>query len=194
MFCKNCGNQVGGGERFCSKYGTAVMTKRKRMMKRIFSIALCLCLLSTVLCSCDLLSKPKSDEQLIDERIDQFLRAFNTGDFEGVLACMDAKSRRAAQSAINIGEGILDMLDYGGIKLADLFGLSVGLSENDEVVGIQIYSAEIGETTATLLAHMTYRQTFMGASQSYKEDWKIEMLKEEGDWFIHDCTTYYGTN
>ena len=160
------------------------------MSKRGIAGILCLCMLGMLLCSCNLLSKPLSDEEMIENRIDRFLRSYNTGDLEGVLSCMDAKTRKAFQSAINIGQGIAGMLGAGGISLSDLFGLSVGMSENDELLGVEIYSIKIENESADVIVKMTY--AYNGGA-THEENALFEMLKEDDDWFIRDFRSYYGS-
>ena len=49
----------------------------------------------------------KSDEELIRDRMNTFLTAYNSGDLQGVLQCMDAKTRNTYQSALNIGNVLI---------------------------------------------------------------------------------------
>ncbi len=153
------------------------------------AIVVCFSLLSLLFCSCDLISKPLSDEEMIKNRIDQFLRCYNTGNLEGVLSCMDEKTRQTIQSAINLSEGVAGMLGVGGISFSDLFGLGVGMSENDELLSVEIYSIEIEEVRAEVIVKMAY--AYVG-SEPYEENALFEMLKEDGDWFIRDFRSYYG--
>ncbi len=162
------------------------------MSKRFLAFLLCLCVLGSVLCSCDLFAEKPSDEKLIQKRIDRFLHFFNAGDLEGVLSCMDSKTRKTYQSAINIGEGIAGMLGAGNISLSDLFGVSVGLSENDELLSVEIYSIEVEDDAAEVIVMMSYNQTVLGSTVSHEENTLFEMKKEDDDWYIRDFNTYYG--
>ena len=159
------------------------------MNRRLIAMMLSFSLLSAFLCSCNLFSTPLSDEEMIENRIDQFLRCYNTGDLEGILKCLDVKTRKGIESAINISEGLAGMLGVGGISFSDLFGYGVGISESDELLGVEIYSMEIDEKSADVIVKMSYALT---DNAKHEENALFEMRKENGDWFIHDFRSYYG--
>ena len=76
-------------------------------MKRFFALILALILLLPCVASC---SKEKEEvpttEELIKERIEQFVTAYNDGDMETVLDCLDAKTRNAFQAMLNLLGGL----------------------------------------------------------------------------------------
>ena len=122
----------------------------------------------------------KSDEELIRDRMNAFLTAYNSGDLQGVLHCMDAKTRNTYQSALNIGN-VLVGLSGVSIGLEDLFGLGVGLMTEGDLLEFENMEISIrSDTKATVTVTMSYNEP--GAS--YSEDVRFTLVKENGDWFI----------
>ena len=56
-------------------------------MKRGIALLAAVCMLIVICSGC----LGKSDEELILDRMNTFLTAYNSGDLQGVLQCMDAK-------------------------------------------------------------------------------------------------------
>ena len=73
----------------------------------------------------------KRNEALITERIETFLTAYNAGDMEAVLECLDAKSRNAFQATLNLLGGLAGAATGVGIDLSDLFSLGVSTAQGD---------------------------------------------------------------
>ncbi len=137
--------------------------------------------------------KKKSDEELISARIDAFLTAFNTGDFDGVLACMDAKSRNQCQALANMLEGIKLGFSAGGVSvsgslnMADLFGFSIGSISKDDLMNMETVELKIQDGKyATLYTNLSY-SVDIGSPEG---NIKFELKKENGDWFISDMLPY----
>jgi hypothetical protein len=132
---------------------------------------------------CELFNMFKSDEDMIRERIDDFLFALNTGDMEGVFGCMDAKSRNTYEAMLNISEGIMGSLIGFDIPMADLFALTLGTSSGD-FASAQVVSIEItSETTAVVTLNMNMSDDRMDLNESV-ENVPVQMIKEQGDWYI----------
>ena len=72
-------------------------------MKRGIALLAAVCMLIVICSGC----LGKSDEELIRDRMNTFLTAYNSGDLQGVLQCMDAKTRNTYQSALNIGNVLI---------------------------------------------------------------------------------------
>ena len=149
-------------------------------MRRFLLLTVTFVLLLSTLTSCFL--KPKTDEELIYERIDEFLTSYNSGDFEGVLNCLDAKTRNATKAMTNL------MGSFGGsllgvdIDLADLFGLGAGLAGGD-MMNVQITELIItSETTAQVHAVMTMKLYDQQQTQTII----FGMVKENKGWFIQN--------
>ncbi|MGM9640151.1 MAG: hypothetical protein ACI3V3_02155 [Faecousia sp.] len=148
-------------------------------MRRIVSIMVVVCVFVGILSACVF----KSDQKLIEDRIESFLKAYNAGDLEAVLECLDAKTRNTYRSAFGIGNALIGMTGFGG-SLSDMFGLGVGLMSDRDVM--QLRDLEIVVTSpseATVRATMYYNNDL---EHSSSQKVQLTLVKEDGDWFIHD--------
>lgn len=122
---------------------------------------------------------PPTNEELITERIETFLTAYNDGDMEVVLECLDAKTRNAFQAMLNILGGLAGSAAGFNIDLSDLFSLGVSTTSGDfmelEITDITV----IDSTNATATTKMFL--TGSGAQIIY-----FEMVYENNGWYIHD--------
>ena len=144
------------------------------MRKRLAVFAVIL-LLVPMLCAC------QSDEQKIEARVYAIVDAFNSGDMEAVLDCYDAKTRNANKALMNIGGGLLGMagIDVG---LADLFGLTVGLMSDGELVRVEDMQISInGDNTRAEVSATLYYHDIEGG---YDMPLELTLIKEDGDWYI----------
>ena len=64
-----------------------------------------------------------TDEELIRERVETFISAYNEGDMDTVLECLDAKSRNAMEAMLKLLGGIAGSYTGFEIDLKDLFSL-----------------------------------------------------------------------
>lgn len=156
-------------------------------MKRLLSIismVLVLSLMTCTLSGCELFDMFKSDEDLIHERVDAFFFALNSGDMEAAFECMDAKSRNTYQAMINLTEGIMGSLIGFDLPMADLFALTIGTSSGD-FMSAQVHKIEVtSETTATVTLTMNISDDRMDLDETV-EYVPMEMIKEQGDWYIY---------
>lgn len=139
-------------------------------------------LLSSVLLSA---CAAKTDEQKIDDRIHTFVKSYNTGDMNGVIACLDERSRNTYQAVSNLSielgfEGL-----SAGLSVSDLFAIAVGaVSEDDnellriEIVNIDISSANKAKVNAEIC--------FQSISGEQRQPIIISMVHEGSDWYISD--------
>lgn len=144
-------------------------------MRRAVALVILICLVTALLCGC------KSDEQKIEDRLNQFLFAFNTGDMEAVLDCYDAKTRNANKAILGLGNNLLgDSLL--GMSFQGLFALSVGLMSEGELLRVEDVVVEIHSsgTRATVSATLYYEDY----SESHNSQIQLTMIKENGDWYI----------
>ena len=162
---------------------------KKRILTTSTAVALALCMV--FLCGCSFLEQffhPKSDEQKIQERIDKFLQSYNTGDLDGVLECLDSKTRNTAQAMVNIANNIGGALlseatGLGlGLNLSDLFSLGIGLSSGD-FLNVQVKSITITDST-NAYADITLGMNEQISSES--AEGRFILIKEGDDWFIKD--------
>lgn len=148
-------------------------------MRKVVAILIAVILPITLFISCG----KKSDEELIEARINHFVTAYNTGDMDEVINCMDALSRNTLKGILGLSSSILGGLGGFDLNLSDLFGVSVGL------LGGDLMKVEIQEITLTDETHATVTVT-MNLDFGYTEEASgaayFSMVKEEDDWFIHD--------
>lgn len=138
-------------------------------------------LVMAILILVPMLSACQSDEEMIEDRVYAILDAFNSGDMEAVLDCYDAKTRNANKALMNIGDGLLGMagLDVG---LTDLFGLTVGLMSDVELVRVEDMQISINsdKTQATVVGNLYYTDV----DGSWGMPLELTLIKENGDWYI----------
>lgn len=130
-----------------------------------------------------------TDEELIEVRIDSFVTAYNNGDINAVLECFDTKTRNTYKLAMsfteNIGGAFLkDITGLGiDVSLSDLFGFSVGIISDDDLLSAEISNINISdEENAAVDVTLSYKDM----QSELSEDCTFIMLKEDGDWFIKD--------
>lgn len=132
----------------------------------------------------------KSDEDLIKERIDEFIEAYNNGDMDAVMECFDPKTRSAMEATMGIGDALFGSYTGLDIGLGDMFGLSAGINEGDLMTLKDIqFTVPDGAEAVTVNANMTMNVSVMGRSQSMDSPVVINMVKDDGDWYI---STFYG--
>ena len=154
-------------------------------MNKHLSAFFTIILLCTLLTSC-LSFPPKTDEELIRECMDAFITAYNTGDAEGCLECLDAKSINAMKST----SSLIGSIGFGiggfsfGINPLELFGLAVANASEEDLLDIQILDIEIeSDKRATVYTKFAYTDKYNSIQGL---DCNIVMTKEDGDWFIKD--------
>ena len=121
-----------------------------------------------------------SDEDQIKARIETFLTAYNTGDMDTVLECLDAKTRNAFEAWLNILGAVAGKYTGIDIDLSDLFSLGVNTTKGD-FMGLTINSINI---TDTKNAVVTTTMTLSGQTMTIY----FKMLRENGGWYINDMT------
>lgn len=149
------------------------MIKHRRFFAVITMLFLCFSLLSAC-------TSPKSDEELIESRINNFLKAYNSGDIDAVLDCLDAKTRNTYKAAMNIGNVLIGKTGFG-FDLSDLFGLGVGLMSEDDILTISDTTINmVDDTKATVDVTLGYKDKM----SDMQEKAFFTMIKEDNDWFI----------
>jgi len=155
-------------------------------MKRFFTLLLVVIMVFGCFASCKKYDdenekRSPTDTEMITERIETFLKAYNSGDMDKVLKCLDAKTRNAFQAMLNLLGGLAGSAAGFNIDLSDLFSLGVSTVSGDfmelEIADIKV----IEKSTATVTTTMDL--TGMGMMTIY-----FEMVYEDGGWYIHDMT------
>lgn len=113
----------------------------------------------------------KSDEDLIRERIEDLEDAYNDGDLDAFMDCMDSTSRAAMELMLEGASA------QSGMDIAQMFSI---MGNMDDFCTITINSIEINGDTATVSVTMAI--SLYGMNQSQTED--MPMVKEDGDWYI----------
>lgn len=127
----------------------------------------------------------KSDDVIIENRIDKFLKNYNSGDYDGVLDCLDLKTKNTYKSVSNIGNAIIGKTGFK-ISLADLFGISVGVLSSDDLLKVSDMNINIiSENNAEVKAVLSYKNDAASAFNSTINVCFV-MVKENNDWFIKD--------
>ena len=132
---------------------------------------------------------PKSDEELINERIDEFLYCYNSGDFDGAVECFDKKTRNTLKSTLNVTKTALGAFSgchpiigmTSSLNYADLFGMSVGMVSDGDLLKFEDRKITLNDSEAYVNAKMLYNTEYY--SQEI-DDTIIVMKREKGNWYI----------
>ena len=126
-------------------------------------------------------TKNPTQAELITERISIFVTAYNAGDFDTVLSCLDQRSKNALQAMINLMGSIAGSLAGFNIDLSDLFSLGVSTTSGDfmdlQIKKISILTAKDATVTTT-----------MNLANSGEKTIYFIMVYENGGWYIKDMT------
>lgn len=150
-------------------------------MKKFIALFLAVLMISGCFISCKKEDEAPTDEELITERIETFLTAYNTGDMEAVLECLDAKTRNTFQAMLNLLGGLAGGAAEFDIDLADLFSLGVGITQGD-FMGLEIMDIKVIDSSSAI-ATTSMRLTGAGVHTIY-----FEMVYENNGWYIHDMS------
>ncbi len=147
----------------------------KFLLSGVLLFAICLCLFAC--------GKPKSDEEMITERIDSFVNAYNTGDLDAVLDCMDAKTRNSFKGQFELAENLgSDLLGYS-FDVYSMFGVGIGMTSEDDALEVSNLNIDMkGEEKATVEVDMSIQ----GVDGGFSDKGYFTMLKENDDWYIKD--------
>ncbi|MGN1478202.1 MAG: hypothetical protein ACI4XH_00420 [Acutalibacteraceae bacterium] len=119
----------------------------------------------------------KTDEDKIIERLEAFETAYATGDFDGCLECLDAKSRNALKGIGSLGS--VFGVDSDAVK--GMFSLGVAIE--DEQVKFKVKRIVfVDDSHAQVTADVR-----TSADAAYKESTSqvdFEMVKENNDWYM----------
>ena len=206
MFCSNCGSPITQGSVFCGNCGTKLgseyneaPTPQNTASTPSYTqptapiapsygasvAALALLLAASFVFLFFFTNIFKSDEDLIRERIEEFVSSYNNGDMEAVMDCFDQRTKSIMGATVGIGEALIGGAAGFDISMSDMFGLGAGLNEGDmmKISNIQFTVPE-GAERVSVNAEITMSISFMGQSQSQSSPVQFEMVKEDGDWFI----------
>ena len=146
---------------------------------RLLSAFLAVVLLMTLV-SCGKIAK--SNEELIEERINTFVTAYNSGDMETVLSCFNKKTRNACQAMLNLVEGLVGKGTGLDIDLTDLFALGVSMAPGD-FMGLKIDEILVVEDEMRATAVTTMDMVDEG-----EQTIRFIMVYETDGWYIENMT------
>lgn len=148
----------------------------------IWTIAAIITVMSVAGCSVN-----KTDEELINNRIESFIEAYNVGDMDGVLECLDSKTKNTFESAMNMSNALIGKTGFN-INLSDIFGFTVGMiSEGDLLKVSKININFTSDETADVNTVLSYSDKT--GTGDFDEKVIISMKKEKSDWFIEDINS-----
>ncbi len=149
------------------------MVKYKKSFVAFMVLSLCFSLLT----SCFYF---KSDEELIESRIDRFLDAYNSGDMDEVLECLDSKTKNTFKASAAFGNALIGKTGFD-YTLSDLFSLSIGVVSEDDILTVSDISISmVSDDKATVDVTLSYKDKL----SDIQEKAVFTMVKEDGDWFI----------
>ncbi len=122
-----------------------------------------------------------TDEELITFRIETFLNAYNAGDMDAVLECLDAKTRNTFAAMMDLLGGLAGSQLGFDIDLRDLFSLGIAM-ESDDFMKLQIGDIVVTDSK-NAVATTTMDLTGAGVMTIY-----FYMVYENDGWYIHDMT------
>ena len=128
----------------------------------------------------------KSDEELIEARIEAFVDAYNDGDMDALLECMDRKSRKQLQATMNILGALSGALLGVDISLSDLFSLGISMTDEDWLT-VTISNITVDGDEAVVNGKMSLNNGHFTENDSVT----FFMLKEDSDWYVQDMKDYY---
>ena len=145
-------------------------------MRRVVAVALAVLMLLTAMTAC----ARKSDEQLIRERIESFVVAFNAADFEALAECLDTRNRNTLQSVFSVADSV------GGALFKNITGVGLDISLND-IFGLAMGYGLIRllESYAGMSVTMSFGVTQLDPMKSIEDnikdaDEKLYKAKEAG--------------
>ncbi len=127
-----------------------------------------------------------TDEYLIQKCVEDFLTAYNDGDMDRVLDCLDAKTRNAMEAMLNILGGLAGSQVGFDIDLKDFFSLGVNTTSGDfmllDIINVEKQGNEkaVVTTSMSLPGGMDNEKVF------------FMMVYENGKWCINDITDKKG--
>lgn len=129
----------------------------------------------------------KSDETLIRERIQALEDAYNDGDYEAILECMDSQTQAMMEATMGLMDGLMGEMGGMDIGMTDLFGFAGAMGD---YCTITIQNISIDGDYATV--DVTMSVNMYGYQQS--EEATLPMVKEDGDWFIGGMENFAGSD
>lgn len=159
------------------------MKKQISIMQKIIACFLGIMLSFAFFIACKkAVEKPPTNEELITERIECFVTAYNDGDMDTVLLCLDAKKRNVMQAWMNLAGALAGHFAGFQINLSDLFSLGIGMKEGDfmelEMGDIKILDTENAVATTNMDLPMGEAEVIYFIMVYEKDGWYISNMTD----------------
>ncbi len=160
-------------------------TDCKKHLLKLLSAVLAILTMLTLFVACADKSNNNTqptDEELIRKCVQTFITAYNEGDMDTALNCLNAKNRNAMEAILNLLGGAAGSYLGFDIDLKDLFSIGVSVTNGDlmklNITDVSITSNSNGKM-ATVTTSMDLAGT--GAQTVY-----FSMVYEHDGWYISD--------
>lgn len=169
------------------------MNKQKNYLKktklrfksiRLVSLILVTALLLSCFSACK--NQPTNDE-LIENRINSFVEAYNNGDMDALLSHLDAKSSNTLEATLNLAGGLAGGLTGFDLELSDLFSLGIGTYSSD-FMNLEIIEINYIDSTNA------FATTTVELAGSKAKTIQFVMVYENDGWYINDMTDKISNN
>ena len=97
----------------------------------------------------------QSDEDKIEDRMNEFLAAYNAGDIKSVLESLDAKTRNTYSAYMNVGNALIGLSGFG-LDVSDLFALGISLSDGQTLSFEDMEITLLSDTKASVCVILRY--------------------------------------
>lgn len=156
-------------------------------VKKAIGLLMIICI-ALSLYSC---SFSKTDEAMIEDRINAVADAYNAGDVDALINCFDSKTRTTVNSALGIGNKIIGKLVGVNITVQEVLGLGAGLAGMEYGDSIEIYSVdniEISGNSASAEVSMSFTDIYSESKNTDSGEISVGLVKENGDWFVKNLS------
>ena len=188
-FCMNCGAAVSGhadpaNTQPTQKQAVQVTVKQRQPMGKGLKIALCI-MIQLLIVGIVMAMTGKSDEEMIEDRLSAFAKAYSQGDSEAAMNCFEPKIRNAGKAGSDLANSALSKMLGFGVDMNGIWSLGVGFFDYE--MEIDISEIDIDGDEATVEATMTLKwKDLWSGEQSQDFDTVFEMVKDGKDWYIHN--------
>ena len=127
----------------------------------------------------NLLNLFKSDETLIRERIEALEDAYNDGDWDGMMECLDGPTQAIMELTMDFADGLISGAGGFDVSMRDMFSLG-GLLLPGDNFRLEIKNIDIDGDRAVVTVVMYAELDDIKES----EEAEFPMVKEDNDWYI----------
>ncbi|MBO5953735.1 MAG: zinc ribbon domain-containing protein [Oscillospiraceae bacterium] len=136
----------------------------------------------------NLLNLFKSDETLIRERIEALEDAYNDGDWDGMMECLDGPTQAIMEMTMDFADGLISGVGGFDVSMRDMFSLG-GLLLPGDNFRLEIKDINIDGDHAIVTVVMYAELNDIKES----EEAELPMVKEDNDWYIGGLDNMLGS-